>query len=32
MKNLWGSGVPWGGGLGGGFLAKFFMFMPFFGA
>ena len=31
IKNLWGSGVPCGGGLGGGFLAKLFMFMPFSG-
>ena len=30
-KEFMGSGVPWrrGGGLGGGFLAKVFMFMPF---
>ena len=32
IKNLQGLGAPWRGGLGGGFLAKFFMFMPFFGA
>ena len=33
IKNLKGSWAFWGGGgLGGGFLAKFFMFMPFFGA